>query len=100
MKYQRTTFNSQPKARLKSAGKIVTGLWLAFWIACTATAAPIVTITPADPSVSSCLAFGAAPGSGVQGAPDSGFVPTSPFMGFIYKDVPAFDLNQRRNNRR
>jgi len=68
-------------------------IWLAVWFTWTATAAPVLTIEPDVFEVGSCLAFGAAPGSGIQGDPASGFVPTSPNMGFIYKDIPPFDLN-------
>jgi len=77
----------------KTKPVFLTAFLFTFWFACTAAAAPVVTITPDTPVVASCLAFGAAPGSGVQGDSESGFVPTSPFMGFIYRDIPAFNLN-------
>jgi uncharacterized repeat protein (TIGR01451 family) len=60
-----------------------------------AQAATTLTIAPTDTSyVSSCLAFGAGPGAGLEGADDGavGFDPTSPYMGFIYQNIPAFDL--------
>jgi len=60
-----------------------------------AQAATTLTIAPTDTAdVSSCLAFGAGPGAGSEGADDGavGFDPTSPYMGFIYKDIPAFEL--------
>ncbi len=66
--------------------------FILLWTTWVASAAPIVTIQPDEPAVSSCIAFGAAPGSGIEG-PDSGFIFTSPYMGFIYKNVPAFNLN-------
>ena len=72
---------------------ILATILLAFWFTATVAAAPVVTVTPDTPVVSSCLAFGAAPGSGEQNDPQSGFIPTSPFMGFIYRDIPAFNLN-------
>jgi uncharacterized repeat protein (TIGR01451 family) len=53
-------------------------------------AAPFLEIKPAEPSVSSCLAFGAGPGGIGGGSP--GFDGTSPYMGFIYQNVPPFEL--------
>jgi len=60
-----------------------------------AQAAATLTIAPTDTAaVVSCLAFGAGPGAGSEGADDGavGFDPTSPYMGFIYKNIPAFEL--------
>jgi uncharacterized repeat protein (TIGR01451 family) len=53
-------------------------------------AASFLKIEPAEPSVSSCLAFGAGPGGLGSGSP--GFDGTSPYMGFIYQNIPPFDL--------
>ncbi len=48
--------------------------------------AAIFTFEPGEPIPEvSCLAFGAGPG---------GFEPTSPFMGFLYQDLPAFQLRE------
>ncbi|MAF83374.1 MAG: DUF11 domain-containing protein [Gammaproteobacteria bacterium] len=82
------------KRRKLTKGMMLISLWLLSGVTWTTTTAQVVlTIEPDSPTIeSSCLAFGAAPGSGVPGDPDSGFVPTSPYMGFIYKDIPAFDL--------
>jgi len=59
-------------------------------------AAVTLTIEP-DPDtrrVASCLAFGAGPGIlGDVGLPATGFQPTSPYMGFIYQNIPAFALD-------
>lgn len=60
-------------------------------------ASDVLTIAPATPAVSSCLAFGAGPGAGDPpvGPVDSGsagFSGTSPFMGFIYQNIPAFEI--------
>jgi uncharacterized repeat protein (TIGR01451 family) len=66
------------------------------WFAVTSHAATTLTIEPAEPEVSSCLGFGAGPGAGTEGADAGavGFDPTSPFMGLVYKNIPAFDLKQ------
>ena len=77
----------------KTKQVILTIILLTFWFAYTATAAPVLVVSPDSPVVASCLAFGAAPGSGVQDDPESGFIPTSPYMGFIYRDIPAFELS-------
>jgi uncharacterized repeat protein (TIGR01451 family) len=54
-------------------------------------AAPLLTIEPATPNAEeSCLGFGAGPGGIGDGS--SGFAGTSPYMGFIYQNIPAFDL--------
>lgn len=69
---------------------IALGAWLSM-----AQAATTLTIAPIDTAeVSSCLAFGAGPGAGSEGADDGavGFDPTSPYMGFFYENIPAFDL--------
>ncbi|MDP7152924.1 MAG: hypothetical protein QF897_00640, partial [Gammaproteobacteria bacterium] len=81
------------KRRAVTKGMILATLWLLSGVTWTTTTAQVLTIEPDTPIIElSCLAFGAAPGSGVQGDPDSGFLGTSPYMGFIYKDIPAFDL--------
>jgi len=87
---ERTTA-SKPRRKMRLA--IPKMLWLGLWATATATAAPTLTIQPEVTDVASCLAFGAAPGSGVEGEDLSGFVPTSPNMGFIYQDIPAFELS-------
>lgn len=93
--------NSVSTRRTIACGRHRAFLALAVFVSWAASAAPVVTIEPDDPMVRSCLAFGAGPGTGTPVDPDtpnepdnqSGFLGTSPFMGFIYRDVPAFDLN-------
>ncbi len=53
-------------------------------------AAQLLTIEPAEPEVASCLAFGAGPGGLGGGSP--GFPDTSPYMGFIYQNIPPFTV--------
>jgi len=76
-----------------SSGKIY-GLIAVFLLALVSgspsQAAQLLTIEPAEPEVASCLAFGAGPGGLGSGSP--GFDGTSPYMGFIYQNIPPFDL--------
>ncbi len=67
--------------------------WAGSWVPA-GHAATTLTIEPNEPDIASCLAFGAAPGAGSEGVDDGaiGFDPTSPYMGFIYKNLPAFEL--------
>jgi len=56
--------------------------------------ATTLTIEPNEPDIASCLAFGAAPGAGSEGADSGaiGFDATSPYMGFIYQNIPPFEI--------
>lgn len=80
------------RRRLRSNAITTSCLWLL--LIGTAQAATTLTIEPNEPDVSSCLAFGAAPGAGSEGADGGavGFDPTSPYMGFIYQNIPPFEL--------
>jgi len=84
--------NRRSSRRLLS--NTITASCLALLLIGSAQAATTLTIEPNEPDVSSCLAFGAAPGAGSEGADGGavGFDPTSPYMGFIYQNIPAFEL--------
>ncbi len=65
---------------------LVTGFVLLFFAFPRASSAQIITIFPDTPVTDNCFPFG----SGEIGLPDFTW---PPFMGFIYQNVPAFELN-------
>lgn len=66
---------------------LITSFALLLFVFPRSSSAQIVTIFPDTPTVDNCFPFG----DGVIGVPDINW---PPFMGFIYQNIPAFELKQ------